>query len=120
MPVGVIYYATRDSLEKVLKDPENLMFTSKSEADARDRMLEVAEEIESFLRREMPDLSEDHTIRLSELIANKRELFARAMKKPGLLNENGAEEPVKGDQTPDPQEDKGTSRARKAAGMASG
>ncbi len=87
MPVGVIYYATRDTLEKVLKDPENLMFTSKSEADARDRMLEVAEEIESFLRREMPGLSEEHTIQLSELIANKRDLFARAMKKPKLLNE---------------------------------
>jgi len=94
MPVGVIYYATRDTLEKVLKDPENLMFTSKSEADARDRMLEVAEEIESFLRREMPELPEEHTIRLSELIARKRDLFARAMKKPGLLNEaegDGAE-----------------------------
>ena len=87
MPVGVIYYATRDSLEKVLKDPENLMFTSKSEADARDRMLEVAEESESFLRREMPDLSDEHTIRLSELIASRRELFAKAMKKPSLLNE---------------------------------
>lgn len=87
MPVGVLYYATRDTLDKVLKDPEKLMFTSKSEADARDKMLEVAEAIESYLRREMPELPDEHCIKLSELIADRRELFARAMKKPSLLNE---------------------------------
>lgn len=89
MPVGVLYYATRDTLDKVLKDPENLMFTSKAEADARDKMLEVAEAIESFLHREIPELPEEHCIRLSELIADRRELFARAMKKPSLLSQAG-------------------------------
>lgn len=120
MPVGVIYYATRDSLEKVLKDPENLMFTSKSEADARDRMLEVAEEIESFLRREMPELSEEHTIRLSELIADKRELFAKAMKKPALLNQAGSEVEGKASGAVDSGESANKPRAWKTAETLSG
>ena len=36
MAVEVLYHAARDSLEDVMADPKNRIFTSKADADARD------------------------------------------------------------------------------------
>ena len=45
MAVQALYYSERDGLEMALKHPDTMLFSSKAEADARDKVLELAEEI---------------------------------------------------------------------------
>ena len=51
MAVQAVYFSDRDGLDMALKNPETMLFTSKAEADARDKVLELAEEIQVFLGR---------------------------------------------------------------------
>ena len=42
MAVQALYYSERDGLEMALKHPDTMLFSSKAEADARDKVLEHA------------------------------------------------------------------------------
>ncbi len=86
MAVQTVYFSDRDGLEMALKNPDTMLFTSKAEADARDRILELAEEIQVFLTRKVPGLNEEQAELCAMAIAEEKDLFQKALKKPGLLN----------------------------------
>lgn len=87
MAVQAVYFSDKDGLDMALKHPETLLFTNKSEADARDKVLELSEEIRDFLTRKVEGLDDDTADRCALAIAENRDLFQKALKKPQLLNE---------------------------------
>lgn len=86
MAVQAVYFSDRDGLDMALKHPDSMLFTSKAEADARDKILELAEEIQVFLTRKVEGLSDDQAEQCAMAIAEERDLFQKALKKPELLN----------------------------------
>lgn len=77
MSVETLYRSTRD--------PENL-FMTRSEADAHDAMLELAETIQTVLHKAVPGISDDHLESVSIYMAKNRDTFAKAFaKKPDVL-----------------------------------
>lgn len=91
MAVQALYYSERDGLEMALKHPDTMLFSSKADADARDKVLELAEEITQFLQTKVAGLSEDLAEQAALAIAEEKDLFAKALKKPSLLNQDPAE-----------------------------
>lgn len=87
MAVQALYYSERDGLEMALKHPDTLLFSSKADADARDKVLELAEEITQFLQTKVEGLSDELAEQAALAIAEEKDLFARALKKPSLLNQ---------------------------------
>lgn len=87
MAVQQLYYSDKDGLEVALQNPDTRLFADKKEADARDRMLELAEEIQVFLEKRVQGLSDDQAEKVSVVIAENSALFQKALKKPSLLNE---------------------------------
>lgn len=87
MAVNALYYSERDGLEMALKNPDTMLFSSKADADARDRILELAEEITQFLQARVEGLDEALAEKAAMAIAEEKDLFARALKKPSLLNQ---------------------------------
>lgn len=51
MAVQPLFYSDRDGLEMALKTPDSMLFTTKAEADARDKMLELSENIQLWLEK---------------------------------------------------------------------
>lgn len=86
MAVQAVYFSDRDGLDMALKHPDTMLFTSKADADARDKILELAEEIQVFLSRKVEGLSDDQAEHCAMAIAEERDLFQKALKKPELLN----------------------------------
>lgn len=86
MAVQAVYFSDRDGLDMALKHPDSMLFTSKAEADARDKILELAEEIQVFLNRKVEGLSDEQAEQCAMAIAEERDLFQKALKKPELLN----------------------------------
>ncbi|QSP93942.1 YebG family protein [Marinobacter salinisoli] len=86
MAVQAVYFSDRDGLDMALKHPDTMLFTSKAEADARDRILELAEEIQVFLSKKVEGLSDEQAEACAMAIAEERDLFQKALKKPELLN----------------------------------
>ncbi|AOY87775.1 hypothetical protein BKP64_06080 [Marinobacter salinus] len=86
MAVQAVYFSDRDGLEMALKHPDTMLFTSKADADARDKILELAEEIQVFLTRKVEGLTDDQAERCAMAIAEEKDLFQKALKKPELLN----------------------------------
>ena len=82
MAVETLYHAARDSLEDVMADPKNRIFTSKADADARDRMLAVYEGLMEYLRPKVTSLTEEQLDAVAIAIAEDRDFLARALKKP--------------------------------------
>lgn len=87
MAVQALYYSERDGLEMALKHPDTLLFSSKADADARDKMLELADEITQFLQARVEGLDEALAEKAAIAIAEEKDLFARALKKPSVLNQ---------------------------------
>jgi dsDNA-binding SOS-regulon protein len=87
MAVKALYFSERDGQDMALKNPEKMLFANKADADARDRMLELSEGIMMFLKGRVKDLSDDQAEQCALAIAEERDLFAKALKKPSLLNE---------------------------------
>lgn len=86
MAVQAVYFSERDGLDMALKHPETMLFTSKADADARDKILELAEEIQIFLARKVEGLGDDMAEKCAMAIAEDKDLFQKALKKPELLN----------------------------------
>ncbi|MDX1456442.1 MAG: YebG family protein [Marinobacter sp.] len=89
MAVKALYYSERDGLDMALKHPDTMLFSSKADADARDKVLELAEEITQFLQSRVSGMSEELAEQAALVIAEEKDLFARALKKPSLLNQAG-------------------------------
>lgn len=87
MPVEAVYYSSKDGLEAALKEPQRLMFTSKKEADKRDKVLELASEFQVFFEREVPGIDEDTAERCGIALAENSDRLKRALKNPAALNE---------------------------------
>ncbi|WP_297791473.1 YebG family protein [uncultured Marinobacter sp.] len=92
MAVQALYYSERDGLEMALKHPDTLLFSSKAEADARDKVLELAEEITQFLQSRVEGMDEHLAEKAALAIAEEKELFGKALKKPSLLNQSNMPE----------------------------
>lgn len=86
MGVKALYYSERDGLDMALNNPDKMLFSSKAEADARDKILELSEEVAVFLQRKVSGLSEELAEQCALAIAEDKDLFTRARKKPELLN----------------------------------
>ncbi|MFT7338964.1 MAG: dsDNA-binding SOS-regulon protein [Marinobacter maritimus] len=86
MAVQAVYFSDRDGLDMALKHPETMLFTSKADADARDKILELAEEIQVFLARKVEGLGDDMAEKCAMAIAEEKDLFQKALKKPDVLN----------------------------------
>jgi len=82
MAVRAVFYSDKDGFEAAIKEPQRLMFTSKTEADKRDRILELAGELQVFLEREVPDLGEDLAERCGIALAEHSDLIKTALKNP--------------------------------------
>ncbi len=87
MAVKALYYSERDGLDMALKNPDKMLFSSKADADARDRVLELSEEVTRFLVSRVDGLTEELAERCALAIAEEKDLFGRALKKPELLNQ---------------------------------
>lgn len=87
MGVQTLYFSDRDGKEKAMADPSNLLFTSKKAADERDKMLEFSDELRVFLERQVEGIDEQMAEQCALVLAQNRELLARALKKPELLNQ---------------------------------
>ncbi len=75
------------------RDPQKTLFTSKKEADAHDKKLELAESICEFLQTNIAELSDESADQIAMLIADHKDLFLTALKgRPDLLNANASEE----------------------------
>lgn len=86
MAVQALYFSDRDGKEKAMADPSNLLFTSKKEADERDKMLELSDELRVFLESKVEGLSEELAEKCALVMAEHRDLLQKALKKPSLLN----------------------------------
>lgn len=86
MAVKALYYSERDGLDMALKNPDKMLFASKAEADARDKVLELSMEIMLYLQRKVDGLSEQHAEQCALAIAEDKDLFQKAFRKPELLN----------------------------------
>lgn len=62
------------------RDPSKRTFTSKAEADALDRKLELAENLQAFLEKQVPELDEGLGERISLLLAEHKDALAQAFK----------------------------------------
>ena len=89
MAVETLYHAARDSLEDVMADPKNRIFTSKADADARDRMLAVYEGLMDYLRPKVGSLTDEQIDALAIAMAEDRDFLAKALKKPSLFSDDG-------------------------------
>ncbi|WP_345417070.1 YebG family protein [Halioxenophilus aromaticivorans] len=69
-------------------DRDGTMFDNKKDAEEHDNMLELAANITSLLEQAVPELSEDLGEAVGLVLAQKRDVLAKACKgKPSLLLE---------------------------------
>ncbi|MFV8572043.1 YebG family protein [Marinobacter sp. SBS5] len=94
MAVQSLYFSDRDGLEMALSNPDTMLFQSKAEADARDKVLELAENVALWLEKNVDGISEELAEKCAISIAEHKDLFAKAMKKPELLTEVGEVAPT--------------------------
>lgn len=67
-------------------------FTDKKDADQYDKMLELAENVSAWLEQKVENLSENQAETIGMLIAENKELLAKAIKgKPEVLLETNTD-----------------------------
>lgn len=73
-------------------DRDNTMFDNKKDADAHDRMLELAENFGSFLGKHIAGISEQDAENIGLLLSKNKDMLIAACKgKPDLLLEIGSD-----------------------------
>ena len=76
-------------------DRDNAMFDSKKDADAHDKMLELAENFCSLLEKQIDGITEQDAENIGLLLSkNKNVLIAACKGNPDLLLDIGNEEPI--------------------------
>jgi dsDNA-binding SOS-regulon protein len=74
-------------------DRDDTMFDNKKDADAHDKMLELAESFSVFLGREIENISEGDAENIGLLLSRNKNLLIAACKgNPGLLLDIGNDE----------------------------
>ena len=96
MTVEAVYFSSKDGFEAAIKEAQRLMFTSKAEADKRDKILEFAGEFQVFLKCEVPGMEEDMAERCGIALAENSDRIKKALKKPCSLNEPDPEQKAPG------------------------
>ncbi len=80
---------------KWMCDRDNTMFDSKKDADAYDKMLELAEQFSALLQREIPGVDDHKAEEFGILLAkNKDSLMLACKGKVDALEEIGSEPPA--------------------------
>jgi dsDNA-binding SOS-regulon protein len=75
-------------------DRDNSMFDNKKEADAHDKMLELAENFSLFLGKQIDGISEEDAENIGLLLSKNKNLLIAACKgNPNLLLEIGNDNP---------------------------
>ena len=75
-------------------DRDDAMFDTKKDADAHDKMLELAENFSLLLEKQIEGISEKDAENIGLLLSqNKNTLIAACKGQPGLLLEIGGENP---------------------------
>lgn len=73
-------------IAKWMCDRDNSMFDSKKEADAHDKMLELAEQLSSLLQAKVSGVSDTDAEEFGIFLARNKEVLAKAIKgQPELL-----------------------------------
>ncbi len=81
------------------RDPQKTLFTSKKEADAHDKKLELAEHICDYLQTKIKSIDEDVADEVGMLIAENKEQFLAALKgKPEALSVGNSDQSDQSDQ----------------------
>lgn len=65
---------------KWMCDRDNSMFDSKKEADAYDKMLELAEQFSELLQQQIPDVDEAQAEEFGILLARNKDAIVQACK----------------------------------------
>ncbi|WP_371830664.1 YebG family protein [Candidatus Entotheonella palauensis] len=91
-----------------------MIFTTKKEAEAYDKMLDIAERLNEFLQTAEVDIAEDKLDELSFFMAQHREPIGR------LLRGGNLETPVKDETSSEPEWDKEETEMPAAAENKSG
>lgn len=65
---------------KWMCDRDNTMFDSKKDADAYDKMLELAEQFTALLQREVPDVDDAKAENFGILLAKNKDVLVQACK----------------------------------------
>ena len=74
-------------------DRDDTMFDNKKDADAHDKMLELADSISTFLGKQIESLSEDDAESIGLLLSQNKALLIAACKgNPGALSDIGSDE----------------------------
>ncbi len=80
MAVVTLYMSDRD---------QSKTFNDKKEADNYDKMLELAENVSLWVEKEIPGLNEEQVESIGLLLAENKDLLAKALKgKPEVLLQN--------------------------------
>ena len=73
-------------IAKWMCDRDNSMFDSKKEADAHDKMLELAEQLSTLLQAKVTSVSDTEAEEFGIFLARNKEVLAKAIKgQPELL-----------------------------------
>lgn len=75
------------------KDPKQMMFEKKADADARDKDLNVAEALETFLRRQFPKADESLLEEIAYALGDRRKALAALAHKLDFDALENAQEP---------------------------
>ncbi|RPD99798.1 DNA damage-inducible SOS regulon protein [Candidatus Pantoea deserta] len=100
----------------VRKGEEKMTFVSKKEADAYDKMLDLAEAFTDWLTQHQPDMDESQTETLGLLLAEQKETIQhilRTSKLPDAADAAGAAKKADAAETSDASQDGETAPARK-------
>lgn len=95
MAVVVQYIVVRNGVEK-------MTFATKKEADAHDKMLDIADNLAAFLKASNIKLSEDQNEEISLLLAQERDTVAALLRgvKPSTASAKKKTAPAKSDSKP--------------------
>ncbi|WP_261921887.1 YebG family protein [Shewanella sp. NFH-SH190041] len=88
MAVVVQYVVVREGVEK-------MTFTSKKEADAYDKMLDIADNLLPFIQQSDLDLAENQVEELAFYLANNKDELLSLLKGSGTQVKTGAEKKAK-------------------------
>lgn len=97
MAVIVKYVVVRDG-------KDDMIFTTKKEADAYDKMLDIAEQLYRFLHTSEIDISDDQLDELTFFMSQNRDQIGKLLKGGSLDDAKSAKaEPVKAEKGEDPE-----------------
>ena len=87
MAVQALYYSDKDGYDKAIQSPERFMFADPKAAKERDKVLDLAGELMSFIQKQVPEVDEDTAEKIGIALAENSDRLKQALKNPSALNE---------------------------------